>query len=89
MIQLNEISQDVWIEFSSSPHCRIDRLGDWIVVTTDINALSDSLIDEIIRAFGLPKTARLHRTLAIVFHRPIEQFSSGGVTFDQMVESVL
>jgi hypothetical protein len=56
-------------------------------VTADINALRDSLIDEIIRALGLTKNARLHRIFATVFHRPIEQFSSDFVTFDQMVEN--
>jgi hypothetical protein len=56
-------------------------------VTADINALRDSLTNEIIRAIGLPKTARLHRIFATVFHRPIEQFSSGGVTFDQLVQN--
>ena len=52
----------------------------------DINALRDSLIYEAIRALGLTQNARLHRVLAGLFHGPIEQFTSGGVTFDQMVE---
>jgi hypothetical protein len=56
-------------------------------VTADINALRDTLIDETIRALGLPKIPWLHRVLARLFHGPFEQFCSGGVTFDQMVEN--
>jgi hypothetical protein len=56
-------------------------------VIADINALRDSLIDEAIRAVGLPQIPWLHRVLTRLFHGPVEQFSGGGVTFDQMVEN--
>ena len=55
-------------------------------MTADITALRNALIDEIIRAVGLPLNARLPRfLLAKIFHGPIEEFSSSGATFDQMV----
>jgi hypothetical protein len=75
-----------FFHFIGLSHSRIDCLGDRIIVTADINALRDTLIDEAIRAVGLPTTPWLHRAVARLFHGPIEQFSSGGVTFDQMVE---
>jgi len=51
----------------------------------EIKALRDSLTGEIIRAFGLPKTAWSKRAFAWLFHGLIEQFASGGVTFDHIV----
>ena len=55
-------------------------------MTADINSLRNALIDEIIRAVGLPKNASLPRALlATLFHGPIEEFSSSGINFDQMV----
>jgi hypothetical protein len=36
---------------------------------------------------GLPNSSWLQRSLARLFHGPIEQFCSGGATFDKMVEN--
>jgi hypothetical protein len=54
-------------------------------VTPDGFALRDALTDEIIRAFGLPKTAGLHRIFSKLLLRFIDPFSLGGMTFDRMV----
>ena len=53
----------------------------------EIKALSDSLIYEILNALGLPKTKRLHRTLAPLFHKATDRLSTIGVTFDRLVEN--
>jgi len=53
----------------------------------DITALRAALTDEFLRAFGLPKTAWLHRSIAWLIHEPVEQFARGGLTFDQIVDS--
>ena len=51
----------------------------------DITTLRNTLADELLRAFGLPKTTWLQRTLLWLFHGLIEQFARGGLTFDQIV----
>lgn len=56
-------------------------------MAAEINALRNSLIDEIIRAAGLSDTAWLHRLISMLFHRPVEQFSRLGLVFDQKVET--
>jgi hypothetical protein len=50
-----------------------------------ITSLQNTLADELLRAFGLPKTAWLQRTFLFLFHGLIEQFASGGLAFDQIV----
>jgi hypothetical protein len=51
----------------------------------DITSLRSALADELLRAFGLPKNARLQRIFGRLFHGLIEQFACGGQTFDQVV----
>ena len=51
----------------------------------DINLLRAALADELVRAFGLPKTAWSQRSMAWLFHGLIEEFALGGQAFDQIV----
>ena len=51
----------------------------------DITTLRNTLADELLLAFGLPKTAWLQSIFARLFHGLIEQFARGGLTFDQIV----
>jgi hypothetical protein len=51
----------------------------------DIAALRAALADELVRAFGLPKSVRLRHFFGWLFRSPIEQFARGGQTFDQIV----
>ena len=51
----------------------------------EIKALSDLLIYEILNAVGLPKTERLHRAIAPLFHKATDKLATIGVTFDRLV----
>jgi hypothetical protein len=51
----------------------------------DIKSLSDSLIKEIIRAAGLPKTAAFQRIFDHLFHQATERLAAIGITTDRLV----
>jgi len=51
-----------------------------------IQSLSDTLIDEIINAVGLPKTAWTQRTFNLLFHKAAGRLAEIGVTFDRLIE---
>ena len=52
-----------------------------------IQCLSDTLIDEIINAVGLPKTARTQRIFNLLFHKAAGRLAEIGVTFDRLIAS--
>jgi hypothetical protein len=54
---------------------------------TDIQTLSESLIDEIVNAVGLPKTPAARWIFGLFFHRATERLSAIGVTFDRLIAS--
>ena len=54
-------------------------------MSADINILREALTDELLRAFGLPKTNWSRRSIFWLFRGLIEQFAQGGLTFDQLV----
>ena len=51
-----------------------------------IQALSDTLIKEIINAVGLPKTATTRRVFGLFFHKAAERLAGIGVSFDRLIE---
>ena len=51
----------------------------------DIRSLSESLIDEIVNAVGLPKTPAAHWTFGLFFRRVAERLSAIGVIADRMI----
>ena len=51
-----------------------------------IQSLSDTLIDEIINAVGLPKTARTQRIFNLLFHKAAGRLAGIGVTFDRLID---
>lgn len=51
----------------------------------EIKALSDSLIYEILNAIGLPKTERLHRAIAPLFHKATDRLATIGLTLDREI----
>jgi 1-acyl-sn-glycerol-3-phosphate acyltransferase len=51
----------------------------------EIKTLSDSLVKEIIRAAGLPKTATFQRIFDRLFHRATERLATIGITTDRLV----
>ena len=54
-------------------------------MSTDIDILRETLITELLRALGLPKTDWLLQIFIRLLHGPLEQFVQGGLTFDQIV----
>ena len=52
-----------------------------------IQSLSNTLIDEIINAVGLPKTAMTQRTFDLLFHKAAGRLAEIGVTFDRLILS--
>jgi hypothetical protein len=52
----------------------------------EIQSLSDTLINEIINAVGLPKTAGWHRIFDPLFQKAARQLAGIGVTFDRLIE---
>jgi hypothetical protein len=52
----------------------------------EIQSLSDTLINEIINAVGLPKTAGTRRTFNLLFHKAAGRLAEIGVTFDRLIE---
>lgn len=54
---------------------------------TDIASLSESLINEMVGAVGLPKTAFFHRIFWCLFRGLSDRVATQGVTFDQLVGS--
>jgi hypothetical protein len=50
-----------------------------------IQTLRDTLINEIINAVGLPKTARTQRTFNLLFHKAAGRLAEIGVTFDRLI----
>lgn len=51
----------------------------------DIDALSRSLVDEIVNAFGLPKTEPFRSLFWFLFRGLTTRFATLGVTFDRRV----
>ena len=51
-----------------------------------ITSLSDTLIDEIVNAVGLPKTVLAHRIFSRLFHKAAGHLAEIGVTFDATIE---
>jgi hypothetical protein len=52
----------------------------------EIQSLTNTLIDEILNAVGLPKTAGWHRTFDQLFHKAASRLAGIGVTFDQLID---
>ena len=50
-----------------------------------IQSLSDTLINEIINAVGLPKTASTRRVFDLLFHKAAGRLAEIGVTFDRLI----
>jgi hypothetical protein len=50
-----------------------------------IQSLSDTLINEIINAVGLPKTASMQRVFDRLFHKAAGRLAEIGVTFDRLI----
>ncbi|MCX6034175.1 MAG: hypothetical protein NTV38_04245, partial [Chloroflexi bacterium] len=53
---------------------------------TAIQSLSDTLINEIINAVGLPKTAGMRRVFTLLFHKAAGRLAGIGVTFDRLID---
>ena len=51
-----------------------------------IQTLSDSLIDEIINAVGLPKTAGTRKAFNLLFHKAAGRLAEIGVRFDRLID---
>jgi hypothetical protein len=51
----------------------------------EIQTLSDTLINEIINAVGLPKTPGTQRTFNMLFHKAAGRLAEIGVTFDRLI----
>ncbi len=54
-------------------------------MTTDIAVLSESLVDELVGAVGLPKTAFWHNLVWTFTHKITSRLASLGVTFDRII----
>ena len=55
-------------------------------MTVQILTFSDSLIDEIVSAIGLPRTRFTHRLFWELFHNITDRFADLGLTFDQITK---
>jgi hypothetical protein len=53
----------------------------------EIKALSESLVDELVGAVGLPKTSFWHKLVWRIFRKVTDHVAELGVTFDRMVGS--
>jgi hypothetical protein len=56
-------------------------------MTPELQKLSDSLVGEIVKAFGLPRKPFMNRLLHPFFHRATDRLSALGVDFDWTVEN--
>lgn len=54
---------------------------------TEISALSESLVDELVGAVALPKTAFWHNLAWRIFRRTTDRLAALGVTFDRLAAS--
>jgi hypothetical protein len=60
-----------------------DRIA---IVDTLVSYLSESLVDEIVTAVGLPKTSFTHLMFGRLFHKVTDRLADFGVSFDQITK---
>ena len=65
----------------------VKLLSKGVSLDAVIQSLSDTLINEIINAVGLPKTASTQRIFNLLFHKAAGRLAEIGVTFDRLIIS--
>jgi hypothetical protein len=62
-------------------------ISDWItIINTLVSYLSDSLVDEIVAAVGLPKTSLSHSVFRRLCQRVTDRLAELGASFDQITK---